>query len=78
MTEIVVIFLKQVTFISEFFNLKIVMPLKIILLLLTEIVSLRGENKVPGHAHKISFWYLFNKHPDIFIGEYSPWGGVAK
>ena len=35
MTEIVVIFLKQVTFISV-----------IILLLLTEMVSLRGVNKV--------------------------------
>ena len=51
MTEIVVIFLKQVTFISEFV-LKIVMPLKIILLLLTEMVSLRGVNKVQATPTK--------------------------
>ena len=45
MTEIVVIFLKQVTF-TVFLNFyfKIVLPLKIILLLLTEMVSLRGVN----------------------------------
>ena len=44
MTEIVVIFLN--------FYLKIVMPLKIILLLLTEMVSLRGVNKVQATPTK--------------------------
>ena len=43
MTEIVVIFLKHL-FLN--FCLKIVMPLKIILSLLTEMVSLRGVNEV--------------------------------
>ena len=43
MTEIVVIFLKQVTFISEFL-LKNSNATEIILLLLTEMVSLRGVN----------------------------------
>ena len=43
MTEIVVIFLKQVTFISEFV-LKNSNAIEIILLLLTEMVSLRGVN----------------------------------
>ena len=43
MTEIVVIFLKQVTFISEFL-LKNSNATEIILLLLTEMVFLRGVN----------------------------------
>ena len=43
MTEIAVIFLKQVTFISEFL-LKNSNATEIILLLLTEMVSLRGVN----------------------------------
>ena len=53
------------------------MPLKIILLLLTEMVSLRGVNKVQAMPTK-SFWYLFNKQPRHFHRGVPPLGGVAK
>ena len=73
MTEIVVIFLKQVIYISEFY-LKIVMPLKIIMLLLTEIVSLRGVNKVQATPQN-KFLVPFQQAPRHFHRGVPPLGG---
>ena len=51
------------------------MPLKIILLLLTEMVSLRGVNKVQATPTKEVFGTFSTSTPDISIGEYPLGGG---
>ena len=64
MTEIVVIFLKQVTFISEFL-LKNSNATEIILLLLTEMISLRSVNKVQATPQN-KFLVPFQQAPPTF------------
>ena len=78
MTEIVVIFLEQVTLILFLnFYLKIAMPLKIILLLLTEMVSLRGVNKVQACPQN-KFLVPFQQAPSTFSWGSTPLGGSSQ